>query len=226
MQNELSILQQWSSINDMKLNASKCSIMQVSFCKEPLQLEPLTIDGTELKCVESVKILGLTVQNDLKWNKHITDLLKRCNKKLYMLRRLKSFHLPLCDLLTIFKGYVRPILEYGAPVFNGALTKHQVYSLQLIQKRACRIMLVRNYISYQLALERCDLLTLEKRRRKLCIEFAHSLEKSQFATKWLPKKQQTHHNLRNRRKYTQYKCKTNRFKNSPLPYLIDLLNNE
>ena len=83
LQDELRKLQEWSNRNDMKLNASKCSVMQISFCKQPVQQTVLFIDDTQLCNVESPKILGLIVQSDLKWNKHVTDLLKRSNKKLY-----------------------------------------------------------------------------------------------------------------------------------------------
>ena len=135
LQDEPRKLQEWSNRNDMKLNASKCSVMQISFCKQPVQQTALFIDDTQLCNVEFPKILGLIVQSDLKWNKHVTDLLKRSNKKLYILRRLKSFKLPIVDLITIFRGYIRPIVEYCAPVFNGALTKQHIYALESIQKK-------------------------------------------------------------------------------------------
>lgn len=210
----------------MKLNASKCSVMQISFCKQPVQQAALFIDDTQLCNVESPKILGLIVQSDLKWNKHVTDLLKRSNKKLYILRRLKSFKLPIVDLITIFRGYIRPIVEYCAPVFNGALTKQHIYALESIQKRACRIILGSSYTSYNVALETCNLVTLEERRKQLCLTFAHNLEENPFSLNWLVKKQESRYCLRRTTKYTQYKCKTNRFRKSAIPYLIDLLNNE
>ena len=43
------------------------------------------------------------------------------------------------NLLDIYRSYVRPILEYGAPVWNGALTKQHEESLEKIQKRPLQI---------------------------------------------------------------------------------------
>ena len=80
---------------------------------------------------------------------------------------LKRYKLPLCDLITVYCGYIRPILDYGVPVFNGSLTVMNCCSLETIQKRACRIMLGDAYITYKIALEKCTLVTLKDRRKKI-----------------------------------------------------------
>ena len=61
---------------------------------------------------------------------------------------------------TLLCGYIRPMLDYGVPVFNGSLTVVNCCSLETIQKRACRIMLGDAYITYKTALEKCTLVTL------------------------------------------------------------------
>ena len=40
-----------------------------------------------------------------------------------MLKLLKKFHLSLPDLLPIYKGYIQPLTEYAAPVWNAGLTR-------------------------------------------------------------------------------------------------------
>ena len=140
------------------------------------------------------------------------------------LRCLKRYKLPLCDLITVYCGYIRPILDYGVPVFNGSLTVMNCCSLETIQKRACRIMLGDAYITYKIALEKCTLVTLKDRRKKICTDFASSLESNPQCQEWLPLTQSTHYSLRKRAKYQQFQCKTKRFQNSALPYLISLLN--
>ena len=143
-----------------------------------------------------------------------------------MLRCLKRFHVPLTDLITVYSGYIRPVLEYGTPVFNGALTKKQEKQLETIQKRACKIMLGTSYSTYSEALELCNISTLSERRKKLCLDFAHSLEKNPLTGNWLPHKPSHDHALRSKKKYEMSKCKTKRFQDSSIPYLIRLLNNE
>ena len=62
-----------------------------------------------------------------------------------MLLCLRSHNLPVNDLLAIYKGYVRPFLDYCVTLFNGNLTKEQVNKLERFQKRVCRIISGKNY---------------------------------------------------------------------------------
>lgn len=174
--------------------------------------------------VQTLKILGVIIQSDLKWNLHVNDLVKRCNRKLYMLRKLKKFNLPFKDLVTIYVGYIRPILEYCAPVFHSSLTVEQNNNLEKIQRRVCKIILGPSYITYSNACQVCNLPTLEERRLALCRKFAKSLSNHSICQTWLPKKKNTNITLRRIPIYQQFQFKTKRFKNSPLSFLVDILN--
>ena len=95
-----------------------------------------------------------------------------------MFRCLKKHGLPLDDILLTYKGYIRSILDYGVPVYNGNLTKTHVFTLERIQKRAkCKIILGCQYESYEAALETGNLHSLEARREQLCMDFANALAK-------------------------------------------------
>ena len=65
----------WTAQNKMKLNVSKCKELIVQFSKDKLFFAPLVLEGTPVEIAESVKILGLTVQNDMKWHKHIHTII-------------------------------------------------------------------------------------------------------------------------------------------------------
>jgi hypothetical protein len=58
-----------------------------------------------------VKILGIQISKDLKWDVHIGDIIKSAGGRLYMLSTLKRFGLSLKDLMTIYVGFVRPLLD-------------------------------------------------------------------------------------------------------------------
>ena len=224
MQECLDELQNWSTTNHMKLNPSKCFGMNVTFMKTPPIHNDLCIGESVLAFVTSAKILGVTIQSNLKWDVHVGEILKKCNKKLYMFRLLKQYGMPVEDLETVFVGYIRPLLEYCTPVFNGALTKKQITDLEKVQKRVCKIILGRNYSSYQDACQIINLETLDSRRKSLSQKFAKSLTTHPNCRTWLPPPKRLDISLRKIPTYDQFKCKTSRFRNSPLPYLIDLLN--
>ena len=46
-----------------------------------------TLEGTVLKNVESIKFLGVTITNDLKWNTHISNVCAKANRTLGFFRR-------------------------------------------------------------------------------------------------------------------------------------------
>ena len=202
----------------------KCMSMNVSFSRNPQSPRMFQIENTPLPNVLSTKVLGITIEAKLKWDEHVSEVVRQCNRKLYMFRTIKKYGLNLHDLKTVYIGYIRPILEYCAPVFNSGLTQSHVKRLEQIQKRVFRIMLGHDYISYQDACQLLDLPTLECRRKKICEDFAKSLINHPTCNSWLPPKRTNLKSLRHCQTYQQFKCKTQRFRNSPLPYFVDLLN--
>ena len=98
--------------------------------------------GTELENVDSIKYLGVTITNDLKWNTHITNICTKANRTLGFLRR-NLFSCPQDDKEAAYKGLVRPVLEYGSSVWDPH-TKCLQEELEKGQNRAARFV-TRNY---------------------------------------------------------------------------------
>ena len=110
------------------------------------------------------------------------------------------------------------------PVWSGGLTQNQKDRLERIQKRALRIIFSRDYNDYTNALEQSKLQTLDKRRQDLCVAFfKKTLSLTDQFKQFLPQKQCTR-TLRNSKKIPDFKCKTSRMQNSPIPNLIRLYN--
>ena len=147
------------------------------------------------------------------------------NRKLYLLRRLKRFGVSVADLTTVFTTYIRPALEYATPVWHSSLTVKQTASLERIQKRACKIILGPCYHSYESAMETLNLTTLSDRPVSICRSFAMSLLNSEFRN-WLPPLRQdiSGRQTRNSHKLDTPLCRRTRYKNSPIPYMVGLLN--
>ena len=141
----------------MSLNATKCMSMTICFSKSPVTPSPLLLCNQQLAEVDVVKVLGVQISSDLKWDIHINNVIKRAAGRLFMLTTLKRFNLPLQDLITIYVGFIRPLLEYSVPVWHSSLTNVQTAALERVQKRALRIMLRQQYISYRDALQVCSL---------------------------------------------------------------------
>jgi len=60
----------------------------VIFSKKGKTVDKINIFGSALETKDSMKILGVTVDANLSWNKHINCLLKKSNQKLGVLSKI------------------------------------------------------------------------------------------------------------------------------------------
>ena len=70
--------------NRVQLNADNCKELRISFAKEQRVFDPIIIEGKEVELVTSTKLLGLTIANDLTWNDHVTEIIKKASKRLFL----------------------------------------------------------------------------------------------------------------------------------------------
>ena len=81
------------------------------------------MEGSQIETQEEIKLLGLTVRNDLSWKSNTNQMVKKAYKRLWIIKRLKNRGANMDDLKEIYTKQVRIILEYGVPVWNNGLTK-------------------------------------------------------------------------------------------------------
>jgi hypothetical protein len=102
----------------MKLNIGKCKELVIDFAKKKHCFPPLTADEVSIERVKSARMFGLTVQDNMKWNDHINNIVKQASKSLYMLRLLKRSNARIDTLITVYTTIIRPVLEYACQVWH------------------------------------------------------------------------------------------------------------
>ncbi len=153
----------------MELNPKKCKEMKISFLKyDLLPNDPIYISGKQVEKVQSFKLLGVVITNDLTWNNHVNYIIKKANSRLYALRQLKKAGLNHRNLLLVYCSFVRSCLEYASPVWSD-LTAELSNLIESIQRRALRI--IHPSFSYEDALVCTGLETLSERRHNCCLKF-------------------------------------------------------
>ena len=203
-------ISKWSSDNNMQLNASKTKELIVNFSKSKTEIPGVIINGQTIDRVEHAVMLGVTISNNLKWNKHIENITSKASQRLFMLTRLKKAGLPWQDILAVYLSKVRSVLEYGCEAWHPGLTEYLHQDIENIQKRAMVIIFSRD-LSYVDALQRANILTLRERRAALCLKFAKNMEGSQHKLHHLlPNKRQLSYNLRRQPNYTSVRTRTHR----------------
>ncbi|KAI8519497.1 hypothetical protein Bbelb_027540 [Branchiostoma belcheri] len=181
----------WKFVDDLSMIESRLT-REPSLLQHDLNdLEQWTanilyIDGHALQEVTVAKLLGVMVQSDLKWNMHVNHITSQSSRRLFLLRHLKRFRLPVTDLVTVYVSYVRPLCEYACPVWGPGLTSTQTTQIENIQRRACRIILGKDYSRYSDACSLLGLPSLQQRRQHLILKFGRGLMESPTFRQWLP----------------------------------------
>ena len=89
--------------------------MRISFTKSEKDFPHVMINNAPLEVVPHAKILGLNVSDNLKWNYHISELVKKSSKRLYFLTQLKRAKVGCLELVQFFKSCIRSLIEYACP---------------------------------------------------------------------------------------------------------------
>ena len=146
---------------------------------------------------------------------------KNAYARMTILRKLNAFEVAMEDLIMIYILFIRSRLEYSAVVWHSSITGGERIELERVQKVALRLILREEYDNYQHALEMSNLETLETRRKALCLKFAKKCSKSEHSQDLFPLNPNHHHE-----KYFVTFAKTDRLKDSAIPYMQRLLNSE
>ena len=216
----------YAELNEMKLNHSKMNFMLFNPAKKLDFTPTYDIGKSSLETAETMKILGIVLENDLSWNKNTNYIVEKAYKRLWMIKRLKYLGAKRDDLTDIYTKQIRSVLEFGVPIWNSSLTQQNSQEIERVQKTFLHILLGRDYTDYQSALKIAKLDTLEDRRLQLCKSFAIKCSKHPKFSNWFQKTESQSIVTRSKkRKYKEPLCKTARFQKSPIPYLTNLLNN-
>ena len=133
---ELKRVSDWLDVNKLSLNAGKTRLMVFRKKNKILSatdIPHLQIKNTPIKQVADFEFLGLTIMEDLSWDKHIEKISKKINKVNGVLTKLRYF-LPRHTLKTIYNSLVLPHLQFGVTLWGQDCTSR----LEILQKQCIR----------------------------------------------------------------------------------------
>ncbi|KAK2187886.1 hypothetical protein NP493_151g00004 [Ridgeia piscesae] len=137
IQESVDIAATWTEQNDMKINSEKSKEIIISFAQDgnfTSTIPNKKIDGRDIAQVCHAKLLGVTVSQDLTWNKHVDNIVKKAGKRLYMLYQLMRAGITQKDLVSVYVSVVRSVLEYACPVWHINLPQYLFDNIEVIQK--------------------------------------------------------------------------------------------
>jgi hypothetical protein len=143
LQYQLDILTAWSKTWQLHISYSKCNVMvihQIGNCADP----QLHIDNHALDVISEVKDPGVTIDNELKFSKHIYNIVSKANARACLIHKC-FLSRDVTTLVRAFTVYVRPLLEYAccvwSPVYANAIQQIESVQRRFTRKIACHFQL-------------------------------------------------------------------------------------
>ena len=136
LQTDLNTLQTWETENKMEFHPHKCQVIQITNKTKHKLNQTYNIHNIPLQPTKAAKYLGVTIDNKLNFNTHISEITRKANSTLSFVSR--NFHK--CPPRTkehCIKALVHPILNYGSSVWDPH-TQSNISKLEKINKRAAR----------------------------------------------------------------------------------------
>ena len=100
--------------------------------------QPLQFNSTDVQIADSQKHLGLILDPKLNFNEHIESKITKYNKIIGLKKKL-SLILSRKSLLTIFKSFVRPNLDYADIIYDKPFNESLKRKIEMIQYNAALI---------------------------------------------------------------------------------------
>ena len=139
LENAMTAAQTWFNANSLKMNSSKTDFILLGTQSSLNKIPDFKFDFCDRSFTASngVKILGVTVDQTLSWDKHITELLRKCYSILCSLNKFRR-HFSTEALVAIIQAHVFSQILYCLPVWGGAC-QNQLKRVQKMINFAARI---------------------------------------------------------------------------------------
>ena len=99
------------------------------------------MNGEKLEVIGSTRLFGTIIKNNLSWDPNISDIVKRSNARMELLRKLYGFGVPKEDMKLVYILFIRSLLEQSAVVWHSSLNQENIDDLERVQKSALKIIL-------------------------------------------------------------------------------------
>lgn len=140
---DLLSLSKWFRVNKLSLNASKTNYIHFGISKDFKCQHNLLVDNIVINQQDSVKFLGVHIDNNLDWRFHVKHCQSKLSSGLYILNRVKRL-LPPKIMKSLYFNMIQSYLQYGTVVWGSTKQKY-LRRLQIQQNKAIRIITLSEY---------------------------------------------------------------------------------
>ena len=128
----------WCNSNKLTINVNKTKYVLFKSRRRKYEISgQLLINESVLESVESTSFLGICIDENLTWKKHINSVCNVLSKKIGLLYRIRHF-VSRKILVMLYNAFILPHITYGLEVW-GAACKTFMNPILILQKRMARV---------------------------------------------------------------------------------------
>ena len=113
--------------------------MCIDFTKYPSSQSDTVIHDNKVEVVDEYKYLGTTTDNRFKLNRHCSVTYKKCQQRLYCLRKRRSLNIDSTILSIFYKSCIRSVLKFCLICWFGNVSQKDKYELQRVVNISSKI---------------------------------------------------------------------------------------
>lgn len=125
--NEVEQLSSWCKANNLLLNTSKTKELIIDFRRKKAEIQPLFINGDCVERVASFCFLGVNIEENLSWSVNTSELLKKAQQRLYLLRILRMNNITQRLLVSFYRTTIESVLTYCMCIWYTSCTVAATY---------------------------------------------------------------------------------------------------
>ena len=214
LETETTEVLKWFEINEMKPNADKCHLIICNKSECSVSLENNIIESEK-----TVELLGITLDNNLKFSNHVTKLCTRANQKLHALARISKF-MTEDKLRILMKAFVISQFNYCPLVWmfcNRTLNN----KINRLHERALRLVYKDENLTFEELLEKDNSVSIHDRNlQKLAVEMFKIKHKlSPLPMQGLFNEKFYQHDLRNKKEWESNNIRTVNYGSETVTYM-------
>ena len=203
---EVNRLVTWCDNNNLILNVKKTKEMLIDFRKNKQSPPPLKIKGEEVERVNSYKYLGMLLTNTITWDEHVNMLVRKCQQRMYFLRKLHRFNVSGKILHMFYRSTIESIFRYCISCWGGSITSSNQKQINRVIRGA------RNILGSSLpSFNDLYMKSVKDKTITILSDKTHPLH-GNFSK------------MRSGTRYHSIRCRTNRFRNTFVPSAVRILN--
>ncbi|CAG2202636.1 unnamed protein product [Mytilus edulis] len=131
----------WTEKWRINVNLEKCEVCLFSKGNTDAEQKTLKVNSFSYRYSPTPKLLGVTLDEKLKFDTHINLMQKRANNAIYVIRDIKGMGgISRSKLLQIYNSMVRSIMEYACPVWQ-ITSAENMKKLEAVQRKGLSICL-------------------------------------------------------------------------------------